>query len=120
MHLVTVILSVLVGLEFVFIFYLETIATSSKKTAETFGMDQKALRGKELGNALKNQGVYNLGLAVLIQVAVFAIGSRAMLASLMIYIIAVAAYGSLTVSRSIIWKQGGLAMLTLVSLLVFG
>lgn len=38
MNIVTKILSVLVALEFIYIFYLETIATTSEKTSKVFGM----------------------------------------------------------------------------------
>lgn len=114
--MVTTVLSILTALEFIFIFFLETIKTDSEKTAKTFGMEQSALQNPNMNVSMKNQGVYNLGIAIMIFAALL-LKNQAFLIGLMIYIIFVAAYGSMTVSKSIIFKQGGLAMLTLVSML---
>lgn len=118
MNIVTKILAVLTALEFVFIFYLETIRTDSKKTADTFGMDQSVLKNPNMNVSMKNQGVYNLGIAILIFASLFIPAGKAMLICLLLYIVLVAAYGSFTVSKSIILKQGGLAILALVSALL--
>lgn len=111
-------LAALVAMEFVYIFWLETVRTASEKTARTFHMDKEALRRPEVAAAMKNQGVYNLGIAVLVLCATFMPSGKAALMALMGYIILVAAYGSLTVDRWIILKQGGLAMLTLLACLL--
>ncbi|MCC6095500.1 MAG: DUF1304 domain-containing protein [Eubacterium sp.] len=111
----TKILATLVALEFIFIFYLETIATDSERTAKVFGMTQEYLRGKNVNVLFKNQGVYNGLIAVLILLAVFAFSSKAAVVCLMLYIVAVALYGSFTSNPKIILMQGGLAILTLIS-----
>lgn len=54
------VLATLVAVEFVFIFYLETIATSSERTAKVFGIDVEELKRPALNVLFKNQGVYNL------------------------------------------------------------
>lgn len=115
--MITNILAGLTALEFVYIFYLETIKTDSEKTAKTFGMPQEALQQQYLKASMKNQGVYNLGIAILIVICLVTLpGSKLFLGFLMGFIIFVAAYGSLTVDKQIILKQGGLAILTLISM----
>ena len=114
MNIVTEILSVLVAIEFFYIFYLETVATSSDKTSKVFGMTKEELSQKNVNVLFKNQGVYNGLLSVLILLAVFAFASKAAVVCLMAYIVAVAAYGSATSNPKIILMQGGLAILTLV------
>ncbi|MGN0254787.1 MAG: DUF1304 domain-containing protein [Chordicoccus sp.] len=115
MNLLTKILAVLVALEFFYIFYLETLATDSAKTSDVFGMTREDLRQKNVNVLFKNQGIYNGLLAVLILLAVFAFASRTAVICLMIYIVAVALYGSVTSNPKIILMQGGLAILTLIS-----
>ena len=66
---------------------------------------------------IKNQGVYNGLIAVLILVAVFIQNSKLAVIYLMVYIILVAAYGSFTSNPKIILKQGGLAIITLITCL---
>ena len=117
MNIVTKILAVLTALEFVYIFYMETIKTDSEKTAKTFGMEASVLKNPNMNVSMKNQGVYNLGIAILILIALLFAPGKLMMACLMGYIVFVAAYGSLTVSKSILLKQGGLAILALFSLL---
>ena len=115
MNTMTKILSVLTAAEFLYIFYLETIATDSPKTSKVFGMTTEELRQKNVNVLFKNQGVYNGLLAVLILLAVFVFASKTAVICLMLYIVAVALYGSITSNPKIILMQGGLAILTLVS-----
>ena len=93
MSLITKIFAVLVALEFLYIFYLETLATASDKTAKVFGMT---------ADELKRDSVNTLF-------------SKTALIFLMIYIVAVALYGSLTSNPKIILMQGGMAILTLIT-----
>ena len=76
MNIVTKVLAVLVALEFLYIFYLETIATASSKTSKVFGMTTEELSNKNVNVLFKNQGVYNGLLSVLILLSVFAFASR--------------------------------------------
>lgn len=115
MSVITKILAVLVALEFLYIFYLETIATSSEKTSKVFGMDVDELKRDSVNTLFKNQGVYNGLISVLILLAVFVFASKAAVICLMVYIVAVALYGSVTSNPKIILMQGGLAILTLIS-----
>ena len=115
MHIISIVLTTLVAIEFMYIFYLETIATTSSSTARVFGMTTEELSQKNVKVLFKNQGVYNGLLSVLILLAVFAFASKAAVVILMAYIVAVALYGSLTSNPKIILMQGGLAILTLIS-----
>lgn len=71
MNVLTKVFAVLVAAEFLYIFYLETVATDSKKTAKVFGMTVEELRQKNVNVLFKNQGVYNGLISVLILIAVF-------------------------------------------------
>ena len=117
MLLATKVLATLVALEFVYIFYLETIATSSARTSKVFGMTVDELTRDSVNVLFKNQGVYNGLLSVLILLAVFVFASKAAVVCLMGYIVAVALYGSVTSNPRIMLMQGGLPILTLVSCL---
>ena len=59
MSIITLILASLVALEFFYILYLETIATTSAATARVFGMSQEELEQQSVNTLFKNQGVYN-------------------------------------------------------------
>lgn len=115
MTILTKILATLVAAEFLFIMGIETFATDSALTSKTFGMSREELRRDSVNTLFKNQGVYNGLIAVLILLAVFAFGSKTAVVCLMAYIVLVAAYGSFTSSPLIILKQGGLAILTLIT-----
>lgn len=115
MSIFTVALASLVALEFFYIMYLETFATASKTTARVFNMTQEELERESVNTLFKNQGVYNGLIAVLVLLAVFTQDSFWM-AIFMIYIILVATYGAMTSDLKILFKQGGLAILTLISL----
>ena len=120
MDILTHIFVVLVAIEFVYIFYLETIATTSRKTSETFGMTKEVLEGKNVNVLLKNQGVYNLLIAVMLLIALFIMHSKGTIVLLLSYIIIVAAYGAVSSNPKIFPKQGGLALIALILLLIFG
>ena len=115
MTLVTKILATLVALEFFYIMYLETFATTSEKTSKVFGMSRDELARKSVNTLFKNQGVYNGLLAVMILLAVFVFASKAAVMVLMGYIVLVALYGGITSNPKIIVMQGGLAILALLS-----
>ncbi len=116
MSIITLILASLVALEFFYILYLETFATTSAATARVFGMSQEELGQQSVNTLFKNQGVYNGLIAVLVLIAAFVQPSSFWLGIFMLYIILVAAYGAVTSDPKILLKQGGLAMLTLLSL----
>lgn len=107
------VLACLVAVEFFYIMYLETFATTSKKTAEVFQMDQEELSRPSVSTLFKNQGIYNGLLAVLTLIAAFALG-KIVLQLLLAYMILVAAYGAVTSQPKILLMQGGLPILTLI------
>jgi putative membrane protein len=110
------ILTLLVALEFLYIMYLETVATSSKTTGRVFKMEKKELERKSVQTLFKNQGIYNGLIAIgLFYGLFFTSASLEIVRLLLIYIILVAIYGSLTSNKKIILTQGGLAILALIS-----
>ena len=94
MSMITIILGTLVVLEFFYIFYLETIATTSSNTARVFKMQEEELSRPSVTTLFKNQGVYNGLIGVLILIAIFVVPSITWLVLLLAYIILVALYGS--------------------------
>ena len=113
MSTLTTILAILVALEHLYIMFLETIVTSSGSTSRVFGISIDQLKSKTILTLLKNQGVYNGLIAVLLLVAVWQqdlLWTRLLLG----YVVLVALYGSLTSKPNIILKQGGLAILGLI------
>lgn len=116
MSMMTTILGTLVAIEFFYIFYLETVATVSASTARVFKMEEEELRRLSVTTLFKNQGVYNGLIGVLILISIYVIPSISWLVLLLAYIILVALYGSVTSDKIILLKQGGVAILTLISL----
>ncbi|MBS3464434.1 DUF1304 family protein, partial [Staphylococcus aureus] len=66
MNIISTILIIFVALEFFYIMYLETFATTSRKTSETFNISIGKLKDKNINVLLKNQGVYNGIIGVLL------------------------------------------------------
>lgn len=116
MSLITLILSVLVALEHFYIMYLETFATQSDATARIFGLPQEELERESVSNLFKNQGVYNGLIAVFLLYGIFT-ENISIVVIFLLNVILAAIYGSLTADKKIILKQGGLAILALLTFL---
>ena len=71
MDITFMILATLVAVEHIYIMCLEKVFTKSRITARTFNMDVEELSRPSVSTLFKNQGVYNLLLAVLILIAVW-------------------------------------------------
>ena len=119
MSLISTILVTLTALEFFYILYLETFATTSDATSRVFNMSKEELQRKSVGNLFKNQGVYNglVGLGLLYG-AFIAAATVEVTVLFLIYIILVALYGAITVDKKIILTQGGLAILSLITIII--
>ena len=117
MSIMITILTALVAIEFVYIFYLETLQTTSDATSRVFNMSVETLKNTNITTLFKNQGVYNLMIAVGLVFGLI-VGSKELVGFLLFNIIVVAVYGGLTSQMSIIWKQGGLAIITFLLLLI--
>ena len=113
MNILTTVIAALVALEHLYIMYLETIATASKSTSRVFGISTDRLKDKNISTLLKNQGVHNGLIAILLLFSVYQQDLQ-WTRLLFGYIILVAVYGGLTSKPSIILKQGGLAILGLI------
>ncbi|HCY9175806.1 TPA: DUF1304 domain-containing protein [Staphylococcus aureus] len=120
MNIISIILIIFVALEFFYIMYLETFATTSRKTSETFNISISVdkLKDKNINVLLKNQGVYNGLIGVLLIYSLFfSSNSKEICAAILVYIIGVAIYGGLSSNISIFFKQGTLPVLALISML---
>lgn len=115
MNLITTILACLTAMEFIFIFYIETIATQSERTSKVFDIPVSILHDRTVSLLLKNQGIYNLLIAVMIILALFVWPSLIAIRLLMGFIICVAAYGALTSNPKIFPMQAGIAILCLIA-----
>ena len=93
---------------------LETVFTKSRTTARTFNMDVEELSRPSVSTLFKNQGVYNLLLAVLILIAVWVTNDLFWARCLLTYVALVAIYGGFTSSPAIILKQGVPALVALI------
>ena len=119
-NILTIIFSGLSALEHFYILVLETILTTSSRTSKTFKIEEEKLKDKNVSTLLKNLGVYNGLIAVLIIISIFLSIFREdndnilWLKFLLGYIILVAVYGGITSDWKIILKQGGLAMVGFV------
>jgi putative membrane protein len=121
MSTISIGLIVLVAVEFFYIMYLETFATTSSTTSRIFNMSTDELNRNSVKTLFKNQGIYNglLGIGLLYSVF-FSTATLEISRLLLVYIILVAFYGSLTSDKKIIVTQGGLAILALISTFVMG
>ena len=113
MNIISMIFSILAALEHIYILYLETIITDSEKTSKVFGIEVDELKTKTVSILLKNQGVYNGLLSILLFISIFK-SEIFWIRLFLSYIILVAIYGGITSNPKIIFKQGGLAIIALL------
>ena len=118
MSIMTIILATIVALEHFYIFYLESIATQSDATSRVFNMEKEELDRPSVSSLFKNQGNYNTLLGVFLLYGIYFSHSLEIVIIFVLFVIA-AAYGSLTADKKIILKQGGPAILALISILFF-
>ena len=119
MSTLTIVLGTLVAIEFFYIFYLETLATSSASTARVFKMSKTELTRDSVSVLFKNQGVYNglIGVGLLYGLY-FSPNPVEIVTMILTYIVLVALYGSITSDKKILLTQGGLAIVTLLSMVI--
>ena len=119
-NILTIIFSGLSAIEHLYILFLETIFTTSSRTSKTFKIEEEKLKDKNVSTLLKNLGVYNGLIAILIIISIFLSIFREdkdnilWLRFLLGYIILVAVYGGISSDIKIIPKQGGLAIVGFV------
>lgn len=109
----------LVAIEHIYILYMEMFAWTTPRVRRVFGTTA------ELAQATKslaaNQGLYNGFLAAGLVWGLLhpdaGVGTQIQLFFLVCVIVA-AVYGSITAKRSILWVQGGPALLALLSVLL--
>lgn len=116
MNNVTLLLTTLVAIEFFYIMYLETIKTDSATTSRVFNIKREELQRPALSVLFKNQGVYNGFIGAALVYGAYVSNSKELVSVLLVNIIVVASYGALTANKSILLKQGGLAILAFLSL----
>ena len=117
MSIITLILAGIVALEHLYIMYLETFATHSDTTSRVFNMSKEELQRDSVTNLFKNQGIYNALLGVFLLYGIYFSQNLEIVTIFVLFVIGAAAYGSLTADKKIILKQGGPAILTLLSIL---
>ena len=122
MSIMTIILATIVALEHFYIFYLESIATQSDATSRVFNMEKEELARPSVSSLFKNQGIYNALLGVFLLYGIYFSQNLEIVTIFVLFVLFVigaAAYGSLTADKKIILKQGGPAILALISILLF-
>ena len=117
MSIITTILATLVALEHFYIFYLESIVTQSDATGRVFNMDKEELARPSVTSLFKNQGIYNALIGVFLIYGIYFSHSLEIVTIFVLFVIGAATYGALTADKKIILKQGGPAILALLSIL---
>lgn len=118
MSIITIILATVVAIEHIYIFYLETIATHSEKTASVFDMEIAELKRSSVTALFKNQGVYNLLVALFLLYGIFISQNLEIVTVFVLYVVLVAIYGAISSNKKILLTQGGPAILALLSILL--
>ena len=119
MSILITVLTIFVAIEHLGIMALE-IWGSPAQQSRAFGMPLSFVQRQPAQKALANQGIYNGMLGVVILASQWLLTATAQhltTALLLLYIVVVALFGSLTVKRTIFWLQGFPALITLLLLL---
>lgn len=120
MQIILDILVFAVAVEHIFIMLLEMFFIKSSVARKTFNIDSKLLDRKEVGVMFANQGLYNGFLAAGLFWSFFVpelISTQLRFFFLGCVIIA-AIYGAITSNKNILVKQGGLAILAMILLII--
>ncbi|TPR26459.1 DUF1304 family protein [Apilactobacillus micheneri] len=119
MSILSIIFTTLVAIEFIYIMFIQTIQTHSKNTSRIFKIPEGVLNNKFTATLMKNQGIYNGIIGILLLYGTFiAPHPKEIVIPVLIYAIVVAIYGALTSQKSIIIKQGLLPIITLIILII--
>jgi putative membrane protein len=120
MNIVLDILVIAVAIEHVYIMLMEMFFIKSSVAKRTFNIDRKLLDRKEVGVMFANQGLYNGFLAAGLFWSFFV--PVTMATELRFFflgcVIIAAIFGAITSNKSIFVKQGGLAVLALILMVI--
>ena len=116
--IITIILATIVALEHLYIFYLESVVTTSDTTSRVFNMDKTELARPSVTSLFKNQGIYNALIGIFLIYGIYFSNSIEIVTIFVLFVIGAALYGTLTANKKIILTQGGPAILTLLSILL--
>ena len=120
MQVVSDILVIAVVVEHAFIMLLEMFFIKSSVARKTFNIDSELLDRKEVGVMFANQGLYNGFLAAGLFWSFFT--PESMSNQLRFFflgcVIIAAIYGTITSNKKILVKQGGLAILAIILLII--
>ena len=82
-------------------------------------LEKEELARPSVSSLFKNQGIYNALLGVFLLYGIYFSQNLEIVTIFVLFVIGAAAYGSLTADKKIILKQGGPAILALISILLF-
>ena len=94
------------------------MATQSDATSRVFNMDKEELVRPSVTSLFKNQGIYNALIGVFLIYGIYFSHSLEIVTIFVLFVIGAATYVALTADKKIILKQGGPAILTLLSILL--
>jgi len=115
MELTVIILAAIIGIEHVGMMYLEMFAKPTLQ-AKSFDMDLEFVQQPAAQVALKNQGIYNgaLGVMLLVSLIVFVGDVKfGIIELIMMFIAVVGCYGGVTATKKIFYVQMAPALITL-------
>lgn len=82
-------------------------------------MEKEELAHTSVSSLFKNQGIYKALLGVFLLYGIYFSHNLEIVTIFVLFVIGAATYGSLTADKKIILKQGGSAILALISILLF-
>lgn len=94
------------------------MATQSDTASRVFNVDKEELARSSVSSLFKNQGIYNALMSVFLLYGIYFSQSLERVTIFVLFVLCTATYGSLTADKKILLKQGGSAILTLLSMLL--